>query len=776
MYRNLVFFTVTLGVLCIILASGCSGANGDSASPLDSPIIQAPEKEAQSGRQLWGAWQFSFDESTNELTPIPLREAYAHFNVTPFLLPPDCDDCLKIKVNSFDTVTRILDADVTLRNPTEITGHDVRGILYGDDYGHELRNADDWTGLWNIPGGQNINPFKAFAKATDHHQFTHNSQFTVKYLVYIPVPPHYSDITYAVDASWPGNCKDPYSIENFTQETLYDTGEGQAMITIDVLDWQDDVNKVTLVAPAITGESFTQLYKISGNTWGIYLKNNVEAPAGNYNVRFIATSAGVGELDLYDYVTITITESLPAGWARTWGGSDYDRAYGVAVDGSGNAYVTGYFYGTADFDPGSGTDEHVSNGIEDICLSKFDSNGVFQWARTWGGADYERGYGVAVDGSGNIYVTGYFEGTVDFDPGVGTDEHTSNAYYDIFLSKFNANGDFQWARTWGGDSVDTAYGVAAHSPSDIYVVGYFKETVDFDPGGGTEEYTSDSSSEDVFLSKFDATGNFQWVRTWGGWAYDEACGVAADSLGNIFVTGDFARDVDFNPPQVPGEDVHWSEGPTADIFLSKFNSSGDYQWARTWGGSNWDEGYSVATDSSGYIYVTGDFNDTVDFDPGAGTDEHSATMFCDIFLSKFDTNGDFLWANTWGSDDDHDKGYGVAADVSSNVYVTGVFSETVDFNPGDGIDEVDDHVSNGGFDPFLSKFNSSGDFQWARTWGGVYDADYCRGVAVDGPGNIFVTGDFWWAVDFDPGTGTDNHTSNGDYDIFLSKFPPDGNW
>ena len=550
------------------------------------------------------------------------------------------------------------------------------------------------------------------------------------------------------------------------------------MITIDVLDWQDDVAKVTLVAPAITGESFTQLYNVSGNTWGIYLKNTAVAPAGNYNVRFIATSAGVGELDLYDYVTITITESAPAGWARTWGGDGYDRAYGVAVDGSGNIYTTGYFRETADFDPGSGTVEYTSNGADDICLSKFDSNGVFQWARTWGGTGDDGGYGVAVDGSDSIYVVGYFEETVDFDadPGGGTDEHVSVAYDDIFLSKFNSSGNFQWARTWGGGGLDEAYAVAAHSSGDIYVTGYFKDTVDFDPDGDTVEYSSDSSSMDVFLSKFDASGNFQWVRTWGAFSADEAYGIATDVTGNIFVTGDFARNVDFNPPQVPGEDWHESNSPTSDIFLSKFNSTGDYQWARTWGGSNWDGGYGVAADGSGNIYVTGDFNDTVDFDPGAGTDEHSATIFCDIFLSKFDTNGDFLWANTWGSDDDHDKGYGVATDVSGNIYVAGVFTLTVDFNPGDGINEVDEHTSISGYDHFLSKFNSSGGFQWARTWGGFIDEEYCRGVAVDSDGNAYVTGDFYWAVDFDPGVGTDVHTSNGDYDIFLSKFPPDGNW
>ena len=127
-YRSSLFFTLTIATLCLIFASGCSGANSGSASPVDNPAIPSPDKEAQTGRMLWGVWQFTFDESTNELAAIPLREASAHFNVTPFLQPPNCTDCLKTKVNSFDTVTRILDVDVTLRNPTMMTGFDVRGM------------------------------------------------------------------------------------------------------------------------------------------------------------------------------------------------------------------------------------------------------------------------------------------------------------------------------------------------------------------------------------------------------------------------------------------------------------------------------------------------------------------------------------------------------------------------------------------------------------------------------------------------------------------------
>ncbi len=136
------------------------------------------------------------------------------------------------------------------------------------------------------------------------------------------------------------------------------------------------------------------------------------------------------------------------GWARTWGGSGNDYSQGVATDGSGNFYVSGRFAGIVNFDPGDGIDSHTANGSFDVFLSKFDSSGDFVWARTWGGLFSDIGYGVAADGSGNVYVTGVFNGTVDFDPDDGVDPHTTNGGEDVFLSKFNSSGDFVWAQTW----------------------------------------------------------------------------------------------------------------------------------------------------------------------------------------------------------------------------------------------------------------------------------------------------------------------------------------
>jgi len=306
----------TLVILMMLILVGCS-TNG--ANPLKPPIYPATPNQTPdasisgngSHRVLWGIWGIRFEPDQMKLTLVPERDIQLHYDITTMLIPPACDNCLEIAVKSFDSLTRILDADVTLRNPYPIAGHDVRGILFTNDAGHELCNADDWTGYWDIPGGSNINPFKAFAKQEPARIFAGGAEHVEKYLLSIPTPPQWGAIKFAVDASWPGNCKEPYSIENFTQLIpLYNVVDSSSTLEVDVQDWQNDVSKVTLVATAITGESFTQFAHIGGSLWRLKLVNKTGAPAGDYEARLIATSTNSGSTALYDFATITIMESL----------------------------------------------------------------------------------------------------------------------------------------------------------------------------------------------------------------------------------------------------------------------------------------------------------------------------------------------------------------------------------------------------------------------------------------------------------------------------------
>jgi hypothetical protein len=470
----------------------------------------------------------------------------------------------------------------------------------------------------------------------------------------------------------------------------------------------------------------------------------------------------------YDLLEIPV-KSSKSGWALTWGGIGTDSAIRAPVDGSDCIYVPGTFQDTVDFDPGSGVEEHVSNGSADLFLSKFDASGALQWVRTWGGTDTEMGGDILIDALGGIYFVGTFSKTVDFDPGGGVDNRTSNGSRDVFLSKFDSSGNFQWVRTWGGSNWDSGGVISADLSGDIYISGIFSGTVDFDPGGGTDIHEP-NGAYDVFLSKFDSSGNFLWARTWGGNDIDESSGISIDASG-VYVTGWFRSfSVDFDPGD--GEDIHKpTTGSYFDVFLTKFDFSGAFLWARTWGGGHDDRGQAVSVDGLGNVYVTGSFKQTADFDPGDGVVEYSSNGQSDAFLSRFNSSGDFQGVRVWGGSND-DESDGILIDGTSNMYVTGGFRNTIDFDPGPGTCY---RASNGSVDAFLSKFDSIGNFLWAVTWGGAW-IDGCYSPSVDNSDNILVTGRFAVIADFDPGSGVDNRKSKGSYDAFLTRFFPDGRW
>ncbi len=192
-----------------------------------------------------------------------------------------------------------------------------------------------------------------------------------------------------------------------------------------------------------------------------------------------------------------------------------DWSHSVAVDSSGNVYTAGMFYGTVDFDPGAGTENHTPVGGTDAYLLKLDSSGDYAWVAVFGNSQTDTAQGVAVDSSGNVYVTGSFEGTVDFDPGSGTDNHTSTGSKDVFVLKLDSSGDLVWAKSFGGSANnDQGFSIAVDSSGNVYVAGEFHATVDFDPGEGTAELTPVDGTNGYAL-KLDSSGAYVWAQPFG---------------------------------------------------------------------------------------------------------------------------------------------------------------------------------------------------------------------------------------------------------------------
>ncbi len=451
-------------------------------------------------------------------------------------------------------------------------------------------------------------------------------------------------------------------------------------------------------------------------------------------------------------------------WAGGIGGSGSSaNTYSVAVDTDGNVYTTGNFQGTVDFDPSAGTGNLTSNGSNDIYISKFDSTGAFVWVKQIGGSNNDSGNSIAVDSSGNVYITGKYAGTVDFDPGAGTSNlASSSSSNDIFVAKYSSSGTLTWAKSMGGASSDEGSSIYVDSSGNVYTTGYFNGGIDADPGAGTVVLTS-AGVEDVFISKLDSTGTYVWAKKVGGTGSDIGYGgIYVDASSNVYVAGQFSGTSDFDPGAGTSNLV--SAGST-DVFVLKLDSSGTYSWSGKMGGTGADNVYDIFVDSSSNVYTVGNFAGTVDFDPGAGTSNLVSAGSSDVFISKLNSSGVYVWANKFGGTS-ADIGKSIRVDSSGNVYTTGYFSGTADFDPGAGTSNL---TSAGSEDIFISELDSSGSFVFVKQFGGT-DSEMSYGIYLDSNA-VYTVGTFLSStVDFDPGAGTANLSLIGaSYNGFVSK-------
>lgn len=238
-------------------------------------------------------------------------------------------------------------------------------------------------------------------------------------------------------------------------------------------------------------------------------------------------------------------------WARSMGGTSSDEATGIAVAADGSVYASGHFAGTADFCSGPGT-AYLSTGSvynHDAFVLKLDAAGNYIWAKSVGGAyeDQASGIALAADGS-SVYLTGWFSGQVDFDPGTGTQSLTSAGGYDVFVLKLSSAGNYGWAAGMGGIDDDQAIGIAVDSSGNVYTTGWFGGTADFNPASDATAnlVNPGSGTFDVFVSKLNSDGTYAWAKRMGGTEEDQACGIALASDGSgVYVAGYFGGTATF---------------------------------------------------------------------------------------------------------------------------------------------------------------------------------------------------------------------------------------
>jgi len=326
-----------------------------------------------------------------------------------------------------------------------------------------------------------------------------------------------------------------------------------------------------------------------------------------------------------------------------------------------------------------------------------------------------------------------------------------------------------WSKRFGGISNDFGYSLSVDSLGNIYITGYFSSSsIDF--GGGV---LTNAGGDDIFLAKFDSNGNHLWSKSFGGSSDDEGKSVSVDSSGNVYITGGFwSSTIDFGGGALKKAGGNCNNLPCSDIFLAKFDSNGNHKWSKRFGGSGYDRGNSVYLDSSGNLYITGNFqSSTIDFGGGALKNAVGDCVLIpcsDIFLARFDINGNHKWSKRFGGSD-RDAGSFVSVDSSGNIYIIGYFqSSTIDFGGGELTNAGGNCAMGPCPDIFLARFDINGNHKWSKRFGGSSE-ELVNSFSLDNSGNVYVTGFFSGNnADF----GGCPLSSAGGNDIYLIKYAP----
>lgn len=388
------------------------------------------------------------------------------------------------------------------------------------------------------------------------------------------------------------------------------------------------------------------------------------------------------------------------------------------------------------------------------------------WVNNFGGTNSDLGRSILTDSERNLFITGSFQDSVDFDPSQDEYNLVSSGGYDAFVQKLDENGDLVWVNSTKGTSDENGNSISIDEDGNIYSIGTFEDTLKYLIGSDTNKLIS-KGHMDIFIQKLDIDGNIEWVKSLGGSSYEVSYSISNDVFGDVIITGYFGDTVDFDL----GDSVYnlISYGYN-DAFILKLSNEGEFIWAKSYGGLDNTIAETHLSDINGNIYVAGYYLDSVDFDPGLGVYNLESNGSTDIYIQKLDSNGDFIWAKSFGGPST-EYTLAVGMDLYGSIYVTGAYKDTVDFDPGDGIYQLN---SNGSSDAFLLKLDENGLFVWAKSIGGA-EIDMSYGVSIDISGNIYMTGSFKGAADFDPSDSTFYLTSNGLEDIFIQKYDLNGN-
>jgi hypothetical protein len=476
--------------------------------------------------------------------------------------------------------------------------------------------------------------------------------------------------------------------------------------------------------------------------------------------RFVERPGGWGiEVGSYDPTQPLVIDPLV--YSTYIGGSHWDRGRAIAVDGDGNAYVTGHTESPVDYDVTPGAFQTSNAGFWDVFVTKLNPTGtVLVYSTYIGGSWYDEGNAIAVDESGNAYVTGYTQSSNY--PVTAAFQSTLQGWADVFVTKLDDTGMPVYSTYIGGNGGEVGYGIAVDGSGNAYVTGY-TDSPDYDVTPGAFQ-SGLQGWADVFVTKLDDTGMPVYSTYIGGNDGDAGYGIAVDGSGNAYVTG-YTDSPDYDV--TPGAFQQTNEGGR-DVFVTKLDDTGMPAYSTYIGGWFEDYGYGIAVDGSGNAYVTGwTSSPNYPVTPGAFQPRKSTNgvFEWDVFVTKLNATGTALVYSTYIGGNSDDYGYGIAVDGSGHAYVTGyTYSPNYDVTPRAFQDR-----NEGGGDVFVTKLNKTGTALVYSTYIGGWSEDIGYAIAVDRSGNAYVTG-HTWSFNYDVTQGAAYQDANeGVTDVFVTK-------
>lgn len=437
--------------------------------------------------------------------------------------------------------------------------------------------------------------------------------------------------------------------------------------------------------------------------------------------------------------TGTAAPTVSHHWSKRFGAALGDRAYAVAIDPSGNVFVTGYFSGTVDFGGGG----RISAGGTDIFVAKFSPTGTHMWSRSFGSTTNDQGLAIATNVIGHVFVGGSFTGSVNF----GGATLISAGGEDIFLARYDPDGGHVWSQSFGSTGLDQCWSVAVdHNIAGVVITGAYTGSVNF--GGGA---LIGAGNTDAFVAKFTTpSGTHQWSQRYGSTGADVGAALAIDASSNIVVTGTFSNTVNF------GGAALVSAGGI-DGFVAQYNGNNVHQWSKRFGAASSDYGRDVDVDIAGNVFLLANFSISADFGGGALPSLGS----WDTAIAKFTAGGTHLWSASYGGSS-FDEAMDIAVDTGGNVYATGSFFASANYGGQALVGAGDDDV-------FVASYDNDGNHRWSAGMGSPL-LDNPLGACVGGTGGLIIAGFHGGPINFGGGP----LTWVGSDDIFLAKFGANG--